>query len=157
MKQKISKEEKTEMKQEKRSWNDMIRRMKKKGALVAMVAIIFFCSCSKEVTQPDKPIDQHQFTATVFLTPSSNVVSYELFVTNDAANRNDSFMIYAGTIQAKDIKSNPFSFGFDFKEYRCKDFVVTPGKKLYGAIREGYSLNDFGKLKYNSVTIISHQ
>lgn len=119
--------------------------------------LILACSCSKEITQPDKPVHEYQFTATVSVVPSSNIISYDLYVTNDANNRNDSFMIYAGTIKAKDIKGTPFSFGFDFQEYRCKDFIVTPGKKLYGAMREAYSSNGFGKLKYNSVTIISHQ
>lgn len=109
------------------------------------VLIFIISSCSKEVIQQQTE-HKFQFTASVFLTPSANAVSYDLFVTNAPLNRNDSFMIYAGR-----FKGN--SYSFDFKEYKCKEFTVTPNQRLYGAVRIVHSLNEFGKLIYNSVTI----
>lgn len=171
MRQKISKEEKAEQKQGKKSWNEMVRRLKPKGAIIELpstaqiifppvgrliIALLFLCSCNKEVTQPDKPIQQHQFTATASLTPSANTLYFDVFVTNDPLNRNDSFMIWAARIMAKDIKSNPFSFSFDFNEYRCMEFIVTPNKKLYGTVRETFTGYINSKLNYSIITIKSN-
>ncbi len=87
MKQKISKEEKRETRQEKKSFNDLVRRAKAKNALMQMpskpvsvipqvgrliILLFIFCSCSKEVTKPDQSKEQHQFTATVSLTQITN-------------------------------------------------------------------------------------
>lgn len=107
--------------------------------------LLFLTSCSKEPIEPkhEKPA---QFTAVLSINPNLKSF-YVLYVSNDSLNRNDSFMINAGTFKTEDLKNN--QFGFDFKEYRCNDFVVTPGKRLYGALRE----NAMGKLIYNSVSI----
>lgn len=108
-------------------------------------------SCLKKDAPAPPPV--YQFTATVNLTPKSTTLDYQLYVTNDPKNRNDSFMIYAGTIKAADMKTHPFKFGFDFQKYVCKDFTVTPGKPLYAATREHIYGNTYEKLNYDSTTI----
>lgn len=123
---------------------------------IYILFLTVLASCGKEqLSQP--AAETKMFTATVNVTPSSLTEYYDLFVSNDPGNRNDSFMIWAARVTREQIKSTPFSFGFDFTGYVCMGFSVTPAKKLYGAIREYYGAYKYSKLNYNNVIIKTQQ
>ena len=165
MKQKISKSEKAEQKQEKKSWNEMVKRLKPKGAIIELpataslifppvtrviIALFILCSCSKQYTQPDQPIHKYAYTATLTVTPSSKTLYYDLFATT-VKNAAPGYWLWIGRINKSDIRNGKAAFGFNAPVV-C-GVTLQAGKRVYGCSREFVDMNVALDLNYNSVTI----
>src|ERR1035437_57370 len=95
--------------------------------LAATLLILFLGSCKKEVPAS---VPTHQFTATVYLTPTDSTVAYDIFLSDDKK-------MWIWALRIDKPKTNPFSFGFDFSGLVCNGILYAdPNKKLYGATRE---------------------
>ena len=116
--------------------------------LLIIIPTICLMSCKKEVPAPTPA---KQFTATVFLTPTSQTVAYDVFLSND---KNAPINLWIWALRIDKPKSNPFSFGFDFTGLVCNGVLYAdPNKKLYGATRELVAHGERLDMNYNSIII----
>lgn len=107
-----------------------------------LITIILIAGCTKEIPAPTPT---NQFTATVFLTPTEQTVGYD---------KNAPQNLWVWALRINKVKSNPFSFRFDFPGLVCNGITYAdPHKKLYGATRELIAHGNPLEVNYNSIII----
>ena len=99
--------------------------------IIIPILILTLISCKKEVDQPTIK-KTYQLTAIMNVKVSQETVYFDVFVSNDR-NAPINLWLFVKRIYKADLKTNPFTFGFDAPTV-CY-LTIDANKEVYGMIR----------------------
>jgi hypothetical protein len=116
--------------------------------LLILIPIIFLCSCKKDV--PGLVVKKYDLTAVMTVKPTPETVCYEVFVSNNK-NAPINLWLFAGRVYKTDLKTIPYSFGFDVPMV-CY-LTIDANKPVYGFTREVIADGERLEINYNNIII----